>query len=329
MKDSLIFKYAPKNIQDLEINDSTKVILKTFIAMDNLNILFIGNSGCGKSTLIKVLINEYYKNIPYNLIENNILTINSLKEQGISYYRSEVKTFCQTTSAIKNKKKLLILDDIDIINEQSQQVFRNCIDKYSQNVFFLASCINPQKVIDSIQSRINILKLNSFSNNQLQNILNKIVKNENISIDKDAIDFIINISNNSVRILINYLEKFKLLKNNITLNIAHESCTNILFNDFLYYTNLCIEKQLNNAINTILNIYNKGYSVMDILDNYFLFIKITDIIDENEKYKIIKIICQYITIFHIIHEDEIELSLFTNNIISIFNNNESNIYKNS
>ena len=205
MKDSLIFKYSPKNINDLEINDSTSILLKTFIQMDNLNILFIGNSGSGKSSLIKVIINEYYKDVPNYLIENNILTINSLKEQGISYYRTEVKTFCQTTSAIKNKKKILILDDIDNINEQSQQVFRNCIDKYSQNVHFLASCINPQKVIDSIQSRINILKLNSFSNNQLLNIFNNIVEKENIIIDNDAIPFIISVSNNSIRILINYL----------------------------------------------------------------------------------------------------------------------------
>ena len=57
---------------------------------------------------------------------------------------------------------------------------------------------------------------------------------------------------------------------------------------------------------------------MDILDNYFLFIKQTNIIDESYKYKIIPIICKYITIFYNIHEDEIELSLFTNNIISLF-----------
>jgi hypothetical protein len=58
---------------------------------------------------------------------------------------------------------------------------------------------------------------------------------------------------------------------------------------------------------------------MDILDNYFIYIKLTNSIDEDLKFEIIKIICTYITIFHIVHEDEIELSLFTNNIISLFN----------
>ena len=319
MLDSLIFKYTPKIINDLEINDSIKILLETFIKMDNLNLLFIGDSGSGKTTLINVLINEYYKDIPENLKNNNILIINSLKEQGISYYRSEVKTFCQTTSRIPNKKKFLILDDIDIINEQSQQVFRNCIDKYSQNIHLLASCINPQKVIESIQSRINIVKLNQFTDNQLENIFDKIKINEKITIDDESKKFIISISNNSIRILINYLEKFKLLKLPINLHLAHKVCTNILFINFDKFSNYCKNNDINTAIKIIFEIYNQGFSVMDILDNYFIYIKLTNSIDEDLKFEIIKIICTYITIFHIVHEDEIELSLFTNNIISVFN----------
>jgi septum formation topological specificity factor MinE len=61
---------------------------------------------------------------------------------------------------------------------------------------------------------------------------------------------------------------------------------------------------------------------MDILDNFFLFVKITDLLTETQKYDIIPIICKYITIFHNIHEDEIELALFSNNVFSIINNNK-------
>ena len=56
---------------------------------------------------------------------------------------------------------------------------------------------------------------------------------------------------------------------------------------------------------------------MDILDNYFLFIKTSNLINETNKYKITKILCKYMTIFHNIHEDEIELALFTNNLLKI------------
>jgi DNA polymerase III delta prime subunit len=210
-----------------------------------------------------------------------------------------------------------VLDDIDLINEQSQQVFRNCIDKFSHNVHFISSCSNIQKVIESIQSRLTIIKIKPLQKEQLFKIIDKIKASENISMDAEAEEFIVNISNKTVKILINYMEKFKLVNEHITHHLAIRLCSNISFITFEDYTHLIKNKKINEAIQLIYEIYDKGYSVMDILDNYFLFVKNTDILDETEKYNVIPIICKYITIFHNIHEDEIELALFTNNLIAI------------
>jgi len=310
-----IYKYQPLYLKDFEIDDEAYLLIKTLITMDNLNILFVGDSGSGKTSLISAIIREYY-GADYN---DNVLSINSLKEQGISYYRSEVKTFCQTATSIVGKKKIIVLDDLDIINEQSQQVFRNCIDKYSHNVHFIASCSNTQKVIDSLQSRMTIIKVKALKLENLIKISKRICKIENIIIHPEAEEFVLSICNNSVRILINYLEKFKLLSKDITLDIASSVCTNIAFQEFAIFTNLCKHKHdLKNAIKVLYDLFDKGYSVMDILDNYFLFTKTTDLLTEKEKYTIISLICKYITMFHLVHENEIELAYFTNNIISIF-----------
>jgi len=303
-------------LQDFEMDAKLLELIQILIKMDNLNILFVGNSGCGKTSLISAIVRDYYDNMEY---KENVMYINTLKDQGISYYRSEVKTFCQTSTNIPGKKKIIILDDLDVINEQSQQVFRNFIDKYSHNVHFIASCANTNKVIESIQSRMSTIKIKALHAGNLSKILKRICKIENIVVESEAEDFILSISNNSVRILINYLEKFKLLSKTITLDIAISVCTNISFRDFEKYTNICKnEKNLHNAIPILYKLFDKGYSVMDILDNYFLFVKITNNLTEDEKYKIIKLICKYITYFYNIHEDEIELALFTNNLISIF-----------
>ena len=313
MNKSFLYKYQPNKFKDFETKKELIHILKSLIIMDNLNILLIGNAGSGKTTLIKAIIKEYYNTdtIP----ENNVLYINNLTEQGIQYYRSEVKTFCQINSSLHNKKKFIILDDIDIINDQSQQVFRNCIDKYSHNVHFIASCVNPQKVIDSIQSRNIVLKIKTIKKSELREILKKILTLEKINIDNVTIKFLLIMSNNSIRLLINYIEKFKILNCKITLNIAKKICTNISYFEFEKYTySLLNDNNLEKAINIFTNIYKKGYSVGDILDSYFKFIKITKIINEKNKYNIIKLICKYITIFHTIHEDEIELILFTNDL---------------
>ena len=312
-----IYKYQPIYFTDFgEDNESVKII-KTLISIDNLNILLIGDMASGKTSLLNTIIREYYTGYTPKDYEENVLYINSLKEQGINYYRTDVKTFCQTCSNIKNKKKFIVLDDIDLINEQSQQVFRNCIDKYSHNVHFISSCSNIQKVIESLQSRFTIIKIKPLKRENMISIINRIKITENIEIDEEAQDFIINISNNTVKILINYMEKFKLLNEKITLNLAVQMCSNISFFIFDEYTKLILDKKLTEAIHLIYEIYDKGYSVMDILDNYFIFIKSTVILNEDQKYKIIPYMCKYISIFHNIHEDEIELSLFTNNLIDV------------
>ena len=314
-----INKFQPLYFDNFESDDQIINILKILIQMDNLNILFIGDMGSGKTTILNALIREYYATYSENQYENNILHINSLKEQGINYYRNDVKTFCQTCSLIKNKKKIVILDDIDLINEQSQQVFRNCIDKFSNKVHFISTSSNIQKVIESLQSRFTNIKLKPLQRPSLAKIINRIKISEGIEIDSDAEQFILDICNNTIKILINYMEKFKLMNTVITLELAINVCTNISFSSFQCYTEFLKNGNLLDAIKLIYSIYDKGYSVMDILDNYFLFIKITSFLNENEKYMIIPFICKYITIFHNIHEDEIELALFTNNLIENFN----------
>lgn len=311
-------KYQPKKIDDFQLDDNMKNLFNNMILMNNISLMLIGNSGSGKTTLINVLINEYYKDVSDEDRFNNIMVINTLKEQGIQYYRNEVKTFCQIPSTIRKKKKIIILDDIDLINEQSQQVFRNSMDKYIHNVHFICSCVNTQKVIESIQSRIINIKLLPFTNDDLKKILHNIKDNENILIDKNAEEYILNISNNSIRILINYMEKFKLLDVKITEDIVNRLCTNINFLDFDKYLKLCIEDKLSDAVELILDIYDSGFSVIDILDNLFIFIKINNNLSETHKYELIKLLCKYITIFHNVHEDEIELCLLTNNIVNLF-----------
>ena len=313
----LIYKYKPSKFCDFVMSNNYNELLNTLINMNNLNILLIGPSGCGKTSLINCIIHEYYNN---KIDHNNILYINCLKEQGIQYYRNEVKTFCQTRSNLINKKKIVLLDDIDNINEQSQQVFRNCIDKYNNNIQFICSCSNIQKIIDSMQSRLIIIKLNPIERNNLKLIANNIIEKENIVIKNQLLDQLINISNNSIRLLINYIEKIKLLDNSSLTDqedFIDNICSNISFNIFDNYTKLAREKKYSECIQILYNLYDDGYSVMDILDNYFNYVKINDGFKDDIKFEIVKLLCKYITIFHNIHEDEIELACFTNNLIQI------------
>tara|TARA_Y100000361_G_scaffold52239_1_gene45724 strand:+ start:5129 stop:6106 length:978 start_codon:yes stop_codon:yes gene_type:complete len=308
-------KYKPYFINDFCMDDNLKKTIHTLIDIDNLKLLFVGNQCSGKTTLLYAIIREYYnldKNTSFP--EHNMLIINNLKEQGIQYFRNEMKTFCQSRCSIHGKKKLVIVDDIDSINEQSQQVFRNYIDKYKNNIHFISVCTNIQKVIESIQSRTHIININVPTKDDLIRIMNTIVTNEKIIIDDESKEFLIKTVDNSIRLLINYLEKFYILDKPINIDLCKKLVSNISYNLLEKYIIHIQNNEINEAIILITKIHDYGYSVIDILDYFITFIKQTDILDDNTKYEVIPFLCKYITIFHSIHEDGIELALFTNNL---------------
>ena len=109
-----------------------------------------------------------------------------------------------------------------------------------------------------------------------------------------------------------------MVQHNINYDDAVKLCTNINFEDFKKYIHYVKNKNINSAIKIFLSLYDEGYSVMDILDSFFIFLKITNIVSEKIKYNIISYLCSYIHIFHDIHEHEIELAFFTNNIVKAF-----------
>ena len=173
MLQPILYKYEPKMLKDFDHDKKTLDFIKAMIEINNLNMLLHGSSGTGKTVLLNAIVNEYYNGA---VNKDNILYINNLNEQGISYYRNEMKIFCQSSSLIKNKKKIILIDDLDTINDQGQQVFRSILDKYSNNVHCIASCSNMLKVIDSIQSRMNIIKIMPLQTDKLSNIIKHICR---------------------------------------------------------------------------------------------------------------------------------------------------------
>lgn len=319
---TFLHKYKPIHLEDFYLEENIYNMLELFIEINSINVLLIGNTSSGKTSLLNAIIRKYYHlDSEESFPRSNILIVNNLKEQGIQYFRGEMKTFCQSKSTIFGKKKLLIIDDIDNVNDHCQQVFRNYIDKYGSNINFIATCTNSQKVIESIQSRIHMLKINNISKSNILSIINKITMQENIQIDEDAKKYLIHTTNSSIRQIINYLEKFHILDICVNKDICKQLCSNINIDEFEKYISLIKETKLEQAYNTLYTLYEYGYSVIDILDYFYDYIKHTNMLEEDDKYRILPIICKYITVFHNVHESPIELSLFSNDLCKIYSVN--------
>jgi DNA polymerase III gamma/tau subunit len=162
--------------------------------------------------------------------------------------------------------------------------------------------------------------------------MDKIIQEENLVLSEDIKAYIIQIANNSIRNLINYLEKIHIYMSSenpgdtisrtkiLTLENCKKLCNIISVDYFEKYIKHIKTDNITEAIQILYSIHDYGYSVIDILDYFFNFVKTTEHLNEDEKYNIIPVICNYITIFHNIHEDCIELALFSNNIYKVLRN---------
>lgn len=308
-------KYKPNKINDYIYDNSIKESIHNLIKINEMSFILYGLSGCGKTTLIECIVKEYFQN--HIKINENILTINNISDQGINYFRTDVKLFCQSNCTIPNKKKLILFDDFDQISDQSQQVFRSYIDKYQTKIGFIITTSNLHKIINSIQSRFLVITLTKPNENEVLSLCKYIITQENIDIHANEIKEIIKLTNNSLHGIFNYIEKIKLIGNKLKLQNIKDIFTHINHSEFDNYFYLLKSKDLHGAIIILLTLNNNGYSVIDILDELFIYIKKTPLLKENEKYKIIPIICKYITVFYDIHEHEVELIFLTNNLTEI------------
>jgi len=302
--------YMPKTLEAFEDDKATIVqLLNELIDKDYIKLLLLGATCSGKTILLESIITKYSE-VHQIKADNYVLRLNSLKEQGIQYYRTNLKCFCQN---ITDVKKIVVVDDLDLLSESYQHMLRSCINNYSNNVHFIMTCTNINRLQESFTALLLTIDIPNISLKLKTDIFDKVKSIENININDSEKTFIIDNCHN-IKNMLNILQKIKLAGDGIRSNTFF---CDINSTDFSRFTLAVKNKKLKEASTILLSFYSDGYSVIDILDNYFQYVKRTLEYTNEQKYNIIKIITKFNAIFHDLHDDHIELPLFVNNVISI------------
>ena len=322
MNELLIHKYKPATIDQLLLSENNKKLLKNFIINNYYNLIFEGSSGCGKSSLINIILQEYYKGNKY-IIETNVCCISLLKDQGINFYKNEVRIFINNCIN-NNYKKFIVIEDVEFFSDIIQMYFFELIKNHKNSIYFMLTTSNKLKINNNLLHLLDIIKFEQITYTCLWDILIHILNKEQIVIDDDIKRYIIKLSNNSINNLINNIEKIILLYNNfISLKDVKELDieSNIViehYDELIEHINNSNKKD---AVNFMLNLINKGYSIIDILENFLYYIKeINKAINEEKKFLIIKLIVNFINNYFSIEEDNIQIIFFTNHLYNIINN---------
>jgi hypothetical protein len=75
-----------------------------------------------------------------------------------------------------------------------------------------------------------------------------------------------------------------------------------------------MDQHAEHAQQCMIQLYTDGYSITDILDAFYVFLKG----DESPfRYELIKLICKYIVILNTVHDHQIELLFFVEDCVKV------------
>lgn len=158
VQDLFTEKFRPKNLKNLIVPSRIKDELKRGVIQ---NMLYFGNPGTGKSSTLFIMSQDH----PY-------LYINASEEGKIDTIRERISKFCATTSLIEGKEKIkcVLLDEVDGASDEFYQALRGVMEKYAQNVRFLATANYIERVPDAMHSRFQMVSFDPLNDEEEKEI---------------------------------------------------------------------------------------------------------------------------------------------------------------
>jgi len=296
----LTHRFLPKCFDDLE--PSTVPVLKSFLEADAFHLLITGGTNTGKTATSSVILKEYYGDDT-----SKIMTLGGLKEQGMTFYRNDVKCFCQTT--VHGKKKTLVVNDVDEFPEQAQQVLLNYLDNHRGKVNFIMTARYETAVIQPLHSRLVRLHLNPMSYDFITSVVKKVSHDE---LSEEVTQLIAKRSAHSVTAAINCVEKLQL--SGETGTEAVEVFFGLIHPHKLdRFVEMVENGDQGGATKYLCAFLESGFSVIDVLDAMAAYLKGACLAD-GRKYSYVEAICKYTAIFNLVHEHPIEVVFFVNDL---------------
>lgn len=177
--------------------------LNRAIKADRINsMIFYGPPGTGKTTLAMIIANSTNKNF------EKLSAVTS----GVKNIR-EVINKAEESLKLYNKRTILFIDEIHRFNKAQQDALLPFVER-GVIILIGATTENPYfEVNKALLSRMMVIPLNSLSRKDIFKLIKNALKNKDkglgnykINLDKEAIDYLMTISDGDGRLALNSLE---------------------------------------------------------------------------------------------------------------------------
>lgn len=173
-------KYRPTELDDyVWTDDATKQMLIEWIEnpLDKPHLILAGPTGTGKTTLAKIIRSMLN-------LGSEAMFIPASMQSGVEMVRSKIVNFCEAGGF--GGMKLIIFDEADRLSQDAQEMMRNVIDRYQEDVRFIFTCNRLNKIIEPVQGRMWVVQVSALNEEEFIERLIDIAINEDVDLEQDG-----------------------------------------------------------------------------------------------------------------------------------------------
>ena len=302
-KESLAVAYRPKTFNDMTEQSAIKDILCNQIKTKTFKhgYLFTGPAGTGKTTSARIFANMI------NEGKGNPIEVDAASNSGVDNIRQIIDD--AKRKPLDAEYKIFIVDECHSLSNGAWQALLKTLEEPPKFTIFIFCTTDPQKIPNTILSRVQRYNFHKISNKGIVERLNNIIVTENremiedaggsqdaindiewakyegiscIDYDEDALEYIAKVSNGGMRDAITLLDKCLSLSLDLTLENVLKTIGSEDYDTFILFLTALQNKEKETAITTIENVYNAGKNVKQFMKDFAKFIL------EVEKYALYK-----------------------------------------
>ncbi|KAH7348108.1 P-loop containing nucleoside triphosphate hydrolase protein [Pyrenochaeta sp. MPI-SDFR-AT-0127] len=215
-EDSLpwVEKYRPNSLDDVEGHHDIIATINKFVDSNRLpHLLLYGPPGTGKTSTVLALARRIYGN---KNMRQMVLELNASDDRGIDVVREQIKTFSSTKQIFSSAPKagdsslatfkLIILDEADAMTATAQMALRRIMEKYTANTRFCIIANYTHKLSPALLSRCTRFRFSPLKDQDIRNLVDKVIEEENVNITQDATDSLVTLSKGDMRRALNVLQ---------------------------------------------------------------------------------------------------------------------------
>ena len=210
-------KYRPTTLDSFvgqsHIISKDKALYKLIKQKDIPHLFFYGKPGTGKTTLAKIIAREISSD--YHYFNATTFKIEDLRKVFDRYKNSFIKP-------------LIFIDEVHRLSKNQQEVLLPIMENYDATIIG-ASTENPFFTLTSaIRSRSFLYEFLPFTYNEMERILNIVLKDIDITLSNEAKEYLIYSSSGDARAMLTLLNFSYKANQEISLNTLKELRANVI-----------------------------------------------------------------------------------------------------